>query len=58
MSDKPRVTIRTILHFFETRVPKIILQRVEEFCPDVLERMVSVVCTESSLYHLVPCVLM
>ena len=49
MSSEPGVSLRTILHSLETRVPKIVLQRVEELYPGVMESMVSVVCAENDL---------
>ena len=49
MSSEPGVSLRTILHSHETRVPKIVLQRVEELYPGVMESMVSVLRAENDL---------
>jgi hypothetical protein len=49
MCCEPGARLRTILHFLETRVPKIILQRVEELYPGVVESMVSVLFAENDL---------
>jgi hypothetical protein len=43
MSDEHLVRLRKISHSLATRVPKIILQRVEEVYPAVKESLVSVV---------------
>ena len=42
MCDEPGVRLRTTLRSLEKRVPKIILQRVEEYYPAVMESVVSV----------------
>jgi hypothetical protein len=42
MSSEPDLSLRTMLRSLETRVPQIILQRVEELYPGVRESMVSV----------------
>jgi hypothetical protein len=38
-----------ILHSLATRVPKIIIQRVEETFPSLKENLVSIVCTGMEL---------
>jgi hypothetical protein len=43
MSDERLLSLKKILHFLATRVPKIILQRVEEEYPALKESLVSVV---------------
>ena len=48
MCERPGVSLQTILHSKETRVPKIILQRVEELYPAVMESMVSFLCAENN----------
>jgi hypothetical protein len=42
ITSEQGVSLRTILHSLETTVPKIVLQRVEELYPGVMESMVSV----------------
>jgi hypothetical protein len=38
------VCLQSVLHFLARRVPRIILQRVEEMLPAARESMVSVLC--------------
>jgi hypothetical protein len=49
MCTEPGTRLQTILHSLETRVPKIILQRVEELYPGMRESMVSVLYAENYL---------
>jgi hypothetical protein len=48
MSGGAGVSLRTRNWKLETRVPRIVLQRVEEFYPAVKESMVSVVCSDEN----------
>ena len=48
MYERPGVSLQTILHSLETRVPKIIIQRVEELYPAVMQSMVSCLCAENN----------
>lgn len=49
MSNKPHVSLLTILHSVERTVPKILLKRVEELYPAVMEKLVSGLRPEMNL---------
>jgi hypothetical protein len=44
MCAEPSVSLRRTLHSLATKIPVVILQRVEERFPDLRERLVSAVC--------------
>jgi hypothetical protein len=48
MGDEHILNLQEILQPLERRVPRIVLQRVEEIFPALNESLVSVVCAEKS----------
>jgi hypothetical protein len=49
MYEEQDLNLKKILHSLATRVPKIIIQRVEEIFPSLKENLASILCTEMEL---------
>jgi len=58
MSDKPHVSLQTILHSLEMIVPKTLVHRVKKLYLAVMERIVRVLLAENKISYLSMCIYM